>query len=160
LINAKNAITLPCLRKEFIIDEYQIYESLAIGADAILLIVRILSSQQLKDYISLARELKIECLVEVHSEKEAETAIESGANIIGVNNRDLDTLEVDVDTSFRIKKIIPTDCIAVSESGLNSPEIIRKLSDVGYSSFLIGESILLSREPEKIIPLLLGRNNG
>lgn len=160
LIKAKSAVSLPCLRKEFIIDEYQVYESATIGADAILLIVRILSPQQLKDYISLANELNLECLVEVHSEVELEIALTSGAKIIGVNNRDLDTLKVDVNTSLSLKKLIPENCIAISESGLNSPDVIRKLHDAGFSSFLIGESILLSRQPEKLIPLLLGKNNG
>ncbi|MCX8064468.1 MAG: indole-3-glycerol phosphate synthase TrpC [Candidatus Hydrogenedentes bacterium] len=159
-VEARNSVSLPCLRKEFIIDEYQIYESRVINADALLLIVRILSKQQLKDYIALTAELGMECLVEVHSENEIETALYSGAKIIGVNNRDLDTLKIDVENSVRLKKLIPNDCIAVSESGIDNPEVIMELYEIGYSSFLVGESILLSRDPERFIPWLLGKSYG
>lgn len=160
LIKVRNSVNLPCLRKEFIIDEYQIYESRSINADAVLLIVRILSKQQLKDYIDLINQLGMESLVEVHSEGEIETALDCGAKIVGVNNRDLDTLKVDIQNSVRLKKYIPNDCIAISESGINNPDTIRQLYEIGYSSFLVGEFILLSRNPEKIIPWLLGRNDG
>lgn len=159
LLQAHEAVTIPCLRKEFIIDEYQIYESRVYKADTILLIVRILSDMQLKDFLSLCRELEIEPLVEVHNEKEVERAVDAGAKIIGINNRDLDTLEVDVETTLRLKKNIPEDYIVVSESGISNPQTIQRFFDCGVQAFLIGESILYSRKPEQFIPWLLGKGN-
>lgn len=159
LQEAHKAVTVPCLRKEFIIDEYQVYESRIFDADTLLLIVRILSDMQLKDFLSLSRELGMEPLVEVHNEKEVERAINAGAKIIGINNRDLDTLKVDTETTLRLKKCIPEDYIVVSESGISHPQTIQKFFDFGIQAFLIGESILYSRKPEQFIPWLLGKGN-
>lgn len=159
LQEAHRAVTVPCLRKEFIIDEYQIYETRVGGGDTLLLIVRVLSDMQLKDFLSLCRELKMEPLVEVHNAQEVERAIDAGAKVIGINNRDLDTLEVDTKTTLRLKEIIPDDYIVVSESGISDPQTIQKFYDQGVQAFLIGESILYSRKPEQFIPWLLGRGN-
>jgi len=157
LQEAHKAVQVPCLRKEFIIDEYQIYETRVHHADTLLLIVRILSDTQLKDFLSLGRELGMEPLVEVHNEKEVERAIDAGAKIIGINNRDLDTLEVNIETTLRLKRDIPEDYIVVSESGISHPQTIQKFYTCGIQSFLIGESILYSRKPEDFIPWLLGK---
>lgn len=157
LQDAHEAVQVPCLRKEFIIDEYQIYETRVHHADTLLLIVRILSDMQLKDFLSLSRELEMEPLVEVHNEKEVERAIDAGAKIIGINNRDLDTLEVNIETTLRLKRNIPEDYIVVSESGISHPQTIQKFYECGVQSFLIGESILYSRKPEDFIPWLLGK---
>ncbi len=159
LEEAHNSVSIPCLRKEFIVDEYQIYQSRAYEADTILLIVRILSDQQLKDFITLSRELEMEPLVEVHNEIEVERAISAGAKIIGINNRDLDTLEVNIETTLRLKKGIPEGYIVVSESGISHPQTIQKFYESGVQAFLIGESILYSRKPEEFIPWLLGKGN-
>ncbi|MGC8738107.1 MAG: indole-3-glycerol phosphate synthase TrpC [Candidatus Hydrogenedens sp.] len=157
LTEAHHTVQIPCLRKEFIIDEYQIYETRVHHADTLLLIVRILSDMQLKDFLSLTRELEMEPLVEVHNENEVERAIDAGAKIIGINNRDLDTLEVDIETTLRLKKNIPEDYIVVSESGISHPQTIQKFYEHGVQSFLIGESILYSRKPEDFIQWLLGK---
>lgn len=157
LTQARQSVSIPCLRKEFIIDEYQIYESRVGLADTILLIVRILEVTQLKDYIALSRELGMEPLVEVHTEKEVEVALEAKAKIIGINNRDLDTLQIDVGNTVRLKKMIPEGYIVVSESGISRPETIKELFELGINAFLIGESILLNRNPEQFIPWLLGK---
>lgn len=151
------SVSIPCLRKEFVVDEYQIYESRASNADSLLLIVRILSKEQLKDYINLCRELKIEPLVEVHNEKELEQAIDANAKVIGINNRDLDNLIVDMETTVRLKRLIPDDYIVVSESGISHPQTIQRFYELGVQAFLIGESVLNSRNPEQFIPWLLGK---
>jgi indole-3-glycerol phosphate synthase len=151
------AVSIPCLRKEFVADEYQIYESRASNADSLLLIVRILSDEQLKDYISLSHELGMEPLVEVHNENEVERAISAGAKIIGINNRDLDSLVVDMETTVRLKKNIPDGYIVVSESGISQPQTIQRFYELGVQAFLIGESVLHSRNPEQFIPWLLGK---
>jgi len=156
---AHESVDIPCLCKEFIIDEYQIFESRCYKADTLLLIVRILSDMQLNTFLSLSRELGMEPLVEVHNENEVEQAINAGAKIIGINNRDLDTLEVDINTTLRLKKIIPEDYIVVSESGISHPQTIQKFYEAGIQAFLIGESILYSRKPEEFIPWLLGKGN-
>lgn len=138
---------LPILRKEFIIHPYQIYESGWILADAILLIVRILSDEQLIDFIRLAQELGLECLVEVHTEAELERAITAGAQIIGVNNRNLETLEISLDTSIQLRKLIPAGCVAVSESGIRQASDIVRLREAGFDTFLIGETLMRQPDP-------------
>ncbi|MCA1902515.1 MAG: indole-3-glycerol phosphate synthase TrpC [Candidatus Hydrogenedens sp.] len=154
---AHHAVSIPCLRKEFVIDEYQLYETRVFNADTVLLIVRILSDEQIKDFLSLSRQLGMEPLVEVHNEREVEKAIRAGAKIIGINNRDLDLLTMNIETTTRLKKIIPNDYIVVSESGISHPETIRQFFELGIQAFLIGESILQSKKPEQFIPWLLGK---
>lgn len=141
----------PVLRKDFIFDEYQIYESKAYGADALLLITAILDSSQLNELVSLAKELKMSPLVEVHNEEELDTAIESGTDIIGINNRDLNTFNIDLKTTIKLSGKIPNNILKVSESGILTSEDINMLSNYGVDCFLVGESVLKSKDPVKFI---------
>jgi len=133
---------LPLLRKDFIYDPYQVYESRAYGADSLLLIVAILSSEQLEELLGLSHELGMSCLVEVHNEAELEIALNSGARIIGINNRDLTTFTVDLTTTKRLRPLIPQDRIVVSESGIKDRSDIEKLREWGVDAVLIGESLM------------------
>lgn len=133
---------VPLLRKDFLSDPYQIYESRVYGADALLLIVAILTKTKLRGLIELSRDLGMDCLVEVHNEKEVETALDSGAAIIGINNRDLTTFEVDIATTERLRRFIPPGHIVVSESGLKTREDIEKLKALGVNAVLIGEALV------------------
>ncbi len=141
------AVRLPVLRKDFILEEYQIYESVAAGADALLLIVAALSDEDLRRFIELCHGLRIAALVEVHDEFELECALTAGARIIGVNNRDLTTLEVDLETSFRLRSGIPAGSIAVSESGIKTWEDLRRIAEAGYRAALIGERFMTAADP-------------
>ncbi|MDP2729965.1 MAG: indole-3-glycerol phosphate synthase TrpC [Dehalococcoidales bacterium] len=133
---------LPLLRKDFIFEPYQVYESRAYGADALLLIVAILTPEKLKELSGLSHELKMGCLVEVHNEAELEIALNSGAKIIGINNRDLSTFKVDITTTERLRPLIPQDRIVVSESGIKSRSDIEKLEGWGVDAVLIGEALM------------------
>ncbi len=133
--------TKPVLRKDFIIDEYQIYQSKVIGADAILLIARILKGK-LKSYYDLAKSLGLHVLVEVHGEDEVKEALESGAKIIGVNNRNLETFHVDLKQTEKLMKLLPADKIVVSESGIRNSEDIEYLKSIGVSAVLVGETLM------------------
>jgi len=151
----KNKIKIPVLRKEFVIDEYQIYESAIAGADAILLIVRALTSKKLKKFVFIASELGLEPLVEAHSYEELQIAIDSGCSIIGINNRNLDTMEVDLETSLKLIEKIPENFIKVSESGIHSYKEIKLLKNAGFDAFLIGESLMREKNPGKKLKALL-----
>ena len=144
---ARAAARLPVLRKDFIIADYQIYESVAAGADALLLIVAALSDEELHSFLKLCRDLRVAPLVEVHDETELERAVQAGATIIGVNNRDLKTLEVDLATSFRLRAGIPAACIAVSESGIKTREDLVRIAEAGYHAVLIGERFMTAADP-------------
>ena len=144
-VNSK--FDIPLLRKDFIVDEYQIYESRASGADCILLIVAALSDQQLKDFYSLAEELGMDVLVEVHDEKEVMRALDFNPEIIGINNRNLKTFEVDLLTSKQLAKIIPKTTLCVSESGIKTKGDVEEILSFGISSFLVGESFMRSEDP-------------
>jgi len=133
---------VPLLRKDFIHDQYQVYESRAYGADGILLIVAILTTEKLDEFLQLSRQLGMKCLVEVHNEVELETALKSGAEIIGINNRDLTTFEVDLATTERLRPLIPDDRIVVSESGIKTRADMEKLRELGVDAVLIGESLM------------------
>jgi len=133
---------LPLLRKDFICDPYQVYESRAYGADSLLLIVAILTPEKLKELLWLSHELNMSCLVEVHDEAELEIALRSGARIIGINNRDLTTFTVDLTTTERLRPLIPQDRIVVSESGIKDRSDIEKLRQWSVDAFLIGESLM------------------
>ncbi len=160
LARAREYTTLPLLRKDFIIDEYQIWESRARGADAILLIARILEPNQLADYISLAREeLSLPALVEVHDEKEVENALDGNASIIGINNRDLDTFDVQLETTLRLREGIPEEKLVVSESGIGSREDIIQLEAHRIHAALIGESLVRSENRIKQLQELRGTGN-
>ena len=134
--------SLPLLRKDFIYDPYQVYESRAYGADSLLLIVAILTPEKLEELFRLSHELGMSCLVEVHNEVELEIALNSGARIIGINNRDLTTFTVDLTTNERLRPLIPQDRIVVSESGIKNRNDIEKLREWGVDAVLIGESLM------------------
>jgi indole-3-glycerol phosphate synthase len=140
-------VELPLLRKDFIFDEYQLYESVLAGADAILLIVAILEDELLKRLLALANELGLDTLVEVHTSDEMERAARAGAPIIGVNNRNLTTFKVDLETSLRLAPLAPEGAILVSESGINAGGDIRRLRSAGFSAFLVGEHLMRAEHP-------------
>jgi indole-3-glycerol phosphate synthase len=154
---ARNAAGLPILRKDFVIDEYQLWEARVMLADAALLIVRILDRAQLRDYIALAREeLKLATLVEVHGEKELEAALDAKAPIIGINNRDLDSFKVTLETTARLRPLIPADRVVVSESGISTREDIVLLKNMGVDAALIGEELVKAEDPAAKLKELLG----
>ncbi|SCY90379.1 indole-3-glycerol phosphate synthase TrpC [Alkaliphilus peptidifermentans] len=142
LTEIKGKVNIPVLRKDFIIDEYQIYESKLLGANSILLITGILNDVQLRSFFDVANRLKMDCLVEVHNEAETKQAIDIGAKMIGINNRDLRTFYVDLKTSERLVKLIPEDIIKVSESGIKSINDIKRLHEIGFNAVLIGEALM------------------
>jgi len=160
LAAAKGCTLLPLLRKDFIIHEYQVYQSRAAGADALLLIARLLEGEQLREYVALAQELEMSVLVEVHSEAELEKALGSGARIIGVNNRDLDTFTTDLQTTTRLLPLIPPDRVVVAESGISRREDITVLLDAGVRVFLIGECLMRARDVGAKLRALLGADSG
>jgi len=147
LRDARRAVGIPVLRKDFIVERWQVWEARAAGADSFLLIAAVLDDASLADLLALGRELGMEPLVEVHTAAELERVLVSGARIVGVNNRDLHTLEVRVETSLELAAKIPEDRIAVSESGLRSAEELRKLRAAGFDAFLIGESLMRQADP-------------
>lgn len=153
----KSATNLPVLRKEFIIDPWQIHESRAIGADALLLIAAILGKNQLREYHDLAAALGLASLVEVHDRRELEMALDTGAEIIGINNRDLRTFTTDIETSLMLAPLIPADRIVVSESGFGSRREIEILLRAGVRAFLIGEALVAAPERRAKFEELLGR---
>lgn len=142
LILAKNHCTLPVLRKDFIIDPYQVYESLALGADCILLIVAMLDDVQLADFCQLAQELKMAVLVESHTREELDRALLLPTPLIGINNRSLHTFNTDIQLSIDLKHCIPEDKIVITESGINTREDIKLMQNHGINTFLIGESLM------------------
>jgi len=157
LTAVKSAITLPVLRKEFIIDPWQIHETRAIGADALLLIAAILEENQLREYRELATSLGLASLVEVHDRREVEMALSAGAEIIGINNRDLRTFRTDIRTSLALAPLIPPDRIIVSESGIRSRAQIEVLRQAGINAFLIGEALVAASDSRAKLGKLLGR---
>jgi indole-3-glycerol phosphate synthase len=142
LESIKEVVQLPLLRKDFIFDPYQVYESRAYGADALLLIAAILSQRQLKELISLSHSVGLRCLIEVHNEGELERAIISDAEIIGINNRDLNTFTVDINTTRRLRPLVPKEKIVVSESGIKSQRDIEKLGNWEVDAVLVGEALV------------------
>ena len=138
----KRAIDLPVLRKDFIIDEYQVYESRYFGADAILLIARILSVDQIKSFMHLAKKIGMDVIVETHDENDLEKALLSGADIIGINNRDLGTFKSSIENTFRLMPKIPKEIIKISESGISSKEDIARIKSAGVDAVLIGGAFL------------------
>jgi indole-3-glycerol phosphate synthase len=147
LETARAAVNLPVIRKDFTIDEYQIVEAAAHGADAILLIAAILDESQMHGFRELASSYGMAALVEVHNDSELDAAIRSGAEIIGVNNRDLRTFDVRLETSYRLAARIPNGVIKVSESGIRDANDVRALMDAGYDAFLVGEHLMKSGDP-------------
>jgi len=144
LSQIKNITSVPTLRKDFIIDPYQIFQSKALGADAVLLITAILSKNQLIDFQNIAGEIGLQCLVEVHDRFELETALDTGADIIGINNRDLKTFETDIRTTEKLIQFIPKDRTVISESGIKKRKDMKFLEDLGVDGVLIGECLMRS----------------
>ncbi len=144
LTEVKEKVDIPVLRKDFIIDEYQIYEAKVLNADAILLICRIMDEKKLTEFISLAYSLGLECLVEVHNEADVKKALNSGSRIIGVNNRDLETFTVDLKNTEKLISLMPDDIVKVSESGINTYEDMKYLDGIGVDAVLIGEAFMKS----------------
>jgi len=155
LAQARAAVELPVLRKDFTIDEFHVYEAAAYGADAILLIAAILPVDEMRRFRELAASLGLAALVEVHDEAELDAAIDSGAEIIGVNNRDLRTFEVKLETSLRLAERIPSETVKVSESGFHSGADVRRLVDAGYDAFLVGEHLMRAADPAAALRALL-----
>lgn len=156
LRNIKGSVGIPVLRKDFIIDPSQIYESRLMGADAILLIARILAAGELKDYIAIARSLGLAALVEIHDRPDAEKAAASGAEIIGINNRDLATFVTDIRTTVNLLDYIPAGATIVSESGISTRMDIMMLQLAGVKAFLIGEALVKAEDPGLKLREILG----
>lgn len=144
---ARRLTSKPLLRKDFLLDAYQVYEARAYGADAVLLIVAALTLNKLRYLLSLTQDLGMDALVEVHTEEELKTALRVGSTCIGINNRNLQTFEVDLNTTLRLRKLIPEDCIVVSESGIETREQVRTLEDAGIDAILVGETLMKSDDP-------------
>lgn len=144
-------VKIPVLRKDFTVDEYMIYEAKTLGASAVLLICAILSAEQLAEYLELTHSLGMSALVEAHDEREIEMALNAGARIIGVNNRDLKNFSVDTGNSARLRELVPRDKIFVSESGIQTAEDVAKLRGIGVNAVLIGETLM--RAPDKAAKL-------
>ena len=156
----RQSVEIPVLRKDFILESYQVYESVAVGADALLLIVAILSDQELSALLDLCRELRIAALVEVHTEAELDRAVAAGAQIIGVNNRNLKTLEISLETSLQLKAKMPRDCVAVSESGIKTASDLRRIRDAGFNAVLMGERFMTQPDPGLALSKLLAEFAG
>ncbi len=147
LSEIRREVSIPILRKDFTVDEYQIYEALTIGADAVLLICALLDTETLKKYIAIADKLGLSCIVEAHDETEVRSALSAGARIVGVNNRNLKDFTVDITNSARLRKLVPSDIIFISESGIKTRDDVKKLEDENVNAVLIGETFM--RSPDK-----------
>lgn len=156
LVSARNASDLPVLRKDFILDEYQIWESADAGADAILLIVSLLTTDELVTFRYLAESLGMCAVVEIHDEDEARRALRAGATVVGINNRDLRTLRVDLSTAPRVRRALPDDCDVIAESGYASASAIAECTRSGIHAVLIGESLLRAADPAAAVAALRG----
>jgi indole-3-glycerol phosphate synthase len=155
LESIRHIVNVPLLRKDFIFDDYQIYEAAAYGADAILLITAILENKKLSELLLLSKSLGLAALVEVHNEKELDIALKSGADIIGINNRDLNTFKIDIDTTKRLRNLVPEGKITVSESGIFNAGDINLLKAYGINAVLVGEALVTAKDiPAKIRELL------
>jgi indole-3-glycerol phosphate synthase len=151
------AVFLPTLRKDFIVDEYQIYEAKTLGASAVLLICALLDSEKLREFLKIARSLGRSALVETHTKDEIFSALDAGAEIVGVNNRDLQTFEVNLDTSVELRKFVPKDILFVSESGIKTRGDIEILESVGADAVLIGEYMMRAENKSKYLLELKGK---
>lgn len=149
-------VSIPCLRKDFTVDEYMIYEARVLGASAVLLICAILEGEQIKEYINICDSLGLSAVVEAHDEAEIEIALEAGARIIGVNNRNLKDFSVDTDNSTRLRQMIPKDVIFVAESGIKTAEDVKKLRNSGVNAVLIGETLMRAEDKTKALRELKG----
>lgn len=153
------SVSIPCLRKDFTVDEYMIYEAKVLGAQAVLLICSILSPKQIGEYIKICDTLGISALVEAHDAEEVKSAVDAGARIIGVNNRNLKDFTVDIDNSCRLRKLVPLEVLFVSESGMKTREDIKRLEENGTDAVLIGESLMRSNHKKAMLDELAGRSS-
>lgn len=149
-------VSVPCLRKDFTVDAYMIYEAKLLGAQAVLLICSILGRGQISEYIGICDELGLSALVEAHDEKEAETALRAGARIIGVNNRNLKDFSVDTENSRRLRALIPREVLFVSESGVRDAEDVKKLREIGADAVLVGETLMRAADKKAKLSELRG----
>lgn len=145
------AVSVPCLRKDFTVDEYMIYEEKILGASAVLLICAILDEAQIKEYLTICETLGLSALVEAHDEGEVEKALSAGARIIGVNNRNLKDFTVDTDNSRRLRALIPADVLFVSESGVQGPEDVKRLAEIGVDAVLVGEALMRAADKREML---------
>ncbi len=155
LKEASRVTKIPILRKDFIVDPWQVWETRAAGADSFLLIAAVLQDAELRELLELGRTLKMEALVEVHSREELQRVLDAGARILGVNNRDLRDFQVHLETSLSLAEAIPEECIAVSESGLRTYDDLARLQRAGFDAFLIGEHVMQSADPGAALRALL-----
>ncbi len=156
LVEARSATSLPVLRKDFTLDRYHLLQASVNGADCVLLIVAALTNFELEDLLKAAREFELDALVEVHDGEELDRAIAVGADMIGVNNRNLKTMEVSIETSLELAGRIPDGVLKISESGIRSHEDVKRLTDAGYGAFLVGESLMRQDDPGSALAKLLG----
>lgn len=149
-------VSIPCLRKDFTVDAYMIYEAKVLGASAVLLICSILKEEQIREYIGICDELGLSALVEAHDENEVRMALNAGARIIGVNNRNLKDFSVDTENSRRLRELIPRDVLFVSESGVRSAWDVRKLQEIGADAVLVGETLMRAEDKRRKLAELKG----
>lgn len=149
-------VSIPCLRKDFTVDEYMIYEAKLLGASAVLLICSILSEEQIREYIGICDELGLSALVEAHDEREVQTALDAKARIIGVNNRNLKDFSVDTENSRRLRALIPDSVLFVSESGVRSAGDVQKLREIGANAVLVGETLMRAADKKAALAGLRG----
>jgi indole-3-glycerol phosphate synthase len=160
LRRAREGMPLPVLRKDFLVDEYQIYESRLLLADAVLLIVSILTEGQLRALLMLTRELGMEALVEAHDEWEIETALQAGAKVVGINNRDLQTMQASLETTERLAGLVPLDNVLVSESGIHNVADVERLAAAGVDAVLVGTALMRAEDPGRaLVPLTKVKSN-
>lgn len=150
-------VSIPVLRKDFTVDPYMIYQAKCMGASAVLLICALLETSRLREYGEIAAELGLSALVEAHDEREVESALDAGAQIIGVNNRDLRTFTVDINNSARLRRLVPKDIAFVSESGIKNADDIKRLVENGTDAVLIGETLMRAQDKKKMLDELRGR---
>ena len=155
LAAARNATSLPVLRKDFLLDPYQVVQSRALAADCILIIMAMVTDRTAKKLLASAKEWGMDALVEVHDEEELQRALALGATLIGINNRDLKTFVTDLNTSIRLKSQVPAHCHVVAESGISSPEDLGRLARAGITTFLVGESLMRAADVEAATHTLL-----
>ena len=149
-------VSIPCLRKDFVVDEYMIWQAKTLGASAVLLICAILDDEQLKNFIAIADELGLSALVEAHDEQEIQRAIKAGARIIGVNNRNLKNFSVDMDNAKRLRELVPPEIIFVSESGVQTPDDVKAIREFGADAVLIGEILMRASDKKSKLNELRG----
>lgn len=154
------AVSVPCLRKDFTVDEYMIYEAKVLGASAVLLICSILSEEQIREYLAVCETLGLSALVEAHDEEEVAKALRAGARIIGVNNRNLKDFTVDTNNSRRLRALIPAHILFVSESGVQRPEDVKRLAEVGVDAVLVGEALMRAEDKKAMLARLRENETG